>query len=124
MAKKEVLNIEKTWEDTKRILGMPISFTKYSLSEDRLFVQSGLMNTQYSELLLYRIRDISLTRTLGQKIFGVGTITIHSADRSTPTLYIRNIKNPMEVKEMIHQKVEKIKEEKNIGVSEFLDGEI
>ena len=33
--------IDTIWEDRKRILGMPISMTKYYLSEDRLFVQTG-----------------------------------------------------------------------------------
>ena len=30
-------SIVYTWKDRKRILGMPITFTRYRLSEDRLF---------------------------------------------------------------------------------------
>ena len=61
------------WSDRKRILGMPISFTQYKLSKDRLFLQRGLFNTAYDETVLYRIRDISVTISLGQRLFGVGT---------------------------------------------------
>ena len=32
------------WKDRKRILGMPISFTKYALTEDRIFMETGLLN--------------------------------------------------------------------------------
>ena len=65
--------IDTIWEDRKRILGMPISFTKYYLSEDRLFVQTGLLSMKIEETLLYRVTDISARVGLFQRIFGVGT---------------------------------------------------
>ena len=103
---------------------MPITFTEYSLSDDRLFVKRGLMKTEYEETLLYRIRDISLTRTLGQKMFGVGTITVRSVDQSAPTIVIKNIKNSYETKELLHKMVEDIKNKKNVGVTEFINADI
>ena len=38
------------------------------------------------EILLYRVRDISLRISLGQRIFGVGTILLQSSDKSMPCL--------------------------------------
>lgn len=35
------LGVETIWQDRKRVLGMPLTFTKYFLSEDRLFLQTG-----------------------------------------------------------------------------------
>ena len=67
---------ERIWKDRKRFLGMPLSFTRYSLSEDRLFLSVGFFNIKDEEILLYRIRDISSQRTLGQRLCGVGTLTI------------------------------------------------
>ena len=78
--------IEYIWKDRKRILGMPLSFTKYSLSEDRIFLETGLLNMNLEEILLYRVRDISLRISLGQRIFGVGTILLQSSDKSMPVL--------------------------------------
>ena len=66
-------SIEYLWRDRKRRLGLPLSFTKYSLSEDRLFCETGLFNLKQDEVLLYRVRDLQLNMTLGQRIFGVGT---------------------------------------------------
>ena len=91
------------WKDRKRICGLPITFTKYSLSEDRLFVEAGLLNIKQEELLLYRIQDISLKLSLGQRIFGVGSVLVQSSDRSTPVLEVKNIRQPRQVKELIHQ---------------------
>lgn len=107
------------WRDKKRYLGMPISFTTYSLSEDRLFRETGFLNRTYEEVLLYRVRDISVTRSLGQMLCGVGTIIIHSSDKSSTTLEIINVKSPKQVKELIHQLVEEAKTRRRFRFGEF-----
>ena len=112
-------NDSKLWLDRKRHLGMPISFTVYSLSEDRLFRETGLLSRTYEEVLLYRIRDISLKRSLWQMIFGVGTIIVHSSDKSSGTLEIENVKSPKQVKELIHQLVEESKTRRRFRFGEF-----
>ena len=113
--------IKLLWKDRKRICGLPITFTKYSLSEDRLFVEAGLLNIRQEDLLLYRIQDISLSISLGQRIFGVGTVTLHSSDRTTPHLALKNIRTPREVKELIHQQVEAMKDARRMRIGEVLD---
>ena len=114
-------NVKKLWSDKKRILGMPISFTTYSLSDDRLFVDKGLVRLQSDEILLYRVRELSVSQTLGQRIFGVGSIIVQSSDKTSPVLEIRNIKTPFDVKELLHQHVEKMKLERRMRVGEILE---
>lgn len=114
-------NIEYLWADRKRILGMPLSFTRYALSNDRLFLETGLLSTQCEEILLYRVRDLSLTISLGQRIFGVGTITVQSSDKSLPVLELKNIKNPRDTKEIIHQAVEAMKLTRRMRAAEVVD---
>lgn len=111
---------EMIWRDRKRIWGMPISFTKYSICDDRLFCEQGFFNTSYQEILLYRVRDISLKRTLGQKFFGVGTITVNSSDATTPILELKNVKNSFEVKELLHKQVEAMKLARRVKVGELM----
>ena len=62
--------VELLWKDRKHILGMPISFTRYSMSEDRVFLQKGLFSMQFEEVVLYRVSDISLKMSFGQRLFG------------------------------------------------------
>lgn len=114
------VNIEYLWKDRKRHFGLPLSFTKYALSEDRLFMEQGLLNMTAEEVQLYRVRDIGLKISLGQRIFGVGTITVQSSDKSSPILDIHNVKHPREVKELIHQQVESVRRERGVGMSELL----
>lgn len=116
-------SIEYLWKDRKRVLGMPLSFTRYRLSEDRLFCETGLLNTKSDEVLLYRVRDLRLTINLAQRILGVGTVCVISSDKSVPHLDLKNIKSPREVKELIHQNVEAAKDKRRMRTTELLSGE-
>ena len=112
---------EILWNDRKRILGMPISFTKYSLSKDRIFINTGFLNLNEEEVLLYRILDVSLKLSFWQRIFRVGSIIVKSSDQSTPVLEIRNVKKPKEVKELIYKYSEEMKMARRIRVGEIID---
>lgn len=113
--------LEILWKDRKRYFGLPISFTRYSLSEDRLFRKTGLLNLKEEEILLYRVRDISLTRSLGQRIFGVGTVTVHSSDKTSPTFEIVNVRHAEDVKEQIFERVEEAKAKRRMRTTELLE---
>lgn len=115
--------IEYQWKDRKRHLGMPLSFTRYRLSEDRLFCETGLLNIKSDEVLLYRVRDLQLNMSLGQRIFGVGTICVISSDQSVPHLDLKNVKRPREVKELIHRSVEAAKDKRRMRTMEVMGGE-
>ena len=112
--------IEYIWADRKRIFGMPLTFTRYRMSEDRLFLSTGFFTVKDEEILLYRVRDISLTITLWQRIFGVGTVTIISSDKTLPTLVLKNIKQPRMIKEKIHQQVEEMKIRRRMRIGEIM----
>lgn len=106
------------WHDRKRHFGLPISFTKYSMSEDRLFVETGFFNLEQNEVRLYRILDLQLKRSLGQRIFGVGSIIVSSSDKSLGTFEIRNVKHSANVKEMLSVQVEQQREAKRVYTRE------
>lgn len=112
------------WIDKKRHLGLPISFTKYTLTDERLYTESGFINLKESELLLYRVRDIGLTRTLWQRLFGVGTIHIYSSDTTDEHLDIVNVKKAKDVKDLISSKVEESKKSRRIGTTEIIGSDV
>ena len=112
-------NDKVLWSDRKRYFGLPISFTKYEVSEDRLFQTTGFLNLKYEEILLYRVRDLELSRSFGQRIFGVGTIKVCSSDKTHPELYIFNVKEPAAVKELLHEQVEAMKIRRRVRFGEI-----
>ena len=107
------------WKDRRRRMGMPLSFTRYALTEDRLFLSVGFLNVKDDELLLYRVRDITTRRSLWQRLFGMGTVTVISTDQSQPNLVLKNIKRPLDVKELIHQQVEDMKIRRRVRFGEI-----
>ena len=111
---------EYFWKDRKRYLGLPLSFTRYALSHDRLFLSVGFLSIKDDEVLLYRIRDITTTRTLWQRLFGVGTVTVVSSDKTMPTLQLKNIKRPVAVKELLHKQVEEMKIKRRVRFGELM----
>ena len=108
------------WKDRRRRMGLPLSFTRYALTEDRLFLDTGFFNLRSEEILLYRVRDINLRRSLWQRIFGVGSIRVLSSDKSTPDLLIKNVQNPLEVKELLHRQVEEMKISRRVRLGEVM----
>ena len=102
------------WEDRKHHLWFPLSFTKYTVANGRLYVNSGFLSSREDECLLYRITDITLFRSLPQRIFGTGTIELHTKDRSTPTIRLENIARAVEVKRVLSDLIEKEREEKHV----------
>lgn len=102
------------WADRKRILGMPISFTRYSFDENKFYTKVGLLSITNNELLLYRVLDLQLNRSFWQRIFKVGTITMNTADQTNKTLVVKNIKDSERVFKALSTIVEKERDEKRV----------
>ncbi len=109
------------WQERKRIwCGLPWTFTVYSMSEDRLFIKKGLFNLREDEVRLYRIKDLILRRSLFQRIFGLGTISIKSSDASMSNFDLVNIKNSGEIKEKLSRLVEEERQKKRVSSREVI----
>ena len=103
------------WSDRKRtIFGLPLSFTKYSLDDERLYIERGFLSTTSDEVRLYRIMDIGLRRSLGQRIFGVGDVVVHSSDKTLKDFVIQSVKEPGRVKELLSENVEIQRDKKRV----------
>ena len=110
---------ETMWKDRKHWLWFPFSFTKYEVRDGRLLIERGFFKTVFDETLLYRIMDIKLERTLGQKIFGTGTIHLHTRVDVDNEISLVNIKNPLKVREFFSHLIEDIRKQSNVVGKEF-----
>ena len=112
------------WSERKRIIfGLPWTFTKYAATDEKLLIRTGVLNVKEDEVRLYRILDLTLKRTLFQRLWGLGTIHVCSADKSTPEFEILNIKNPEIVKNMLSDMVEEERRKKRVSGREFMSSE-
>ncbi|MBO4419181.1 MAG: PH domain-containing protein [Oscillospiraceae bacterium] len=107
------------WSDRKRTLfGLPWSFTRYILTDEKLLIVKGLIKQTEEEIRLYRILDMSLTRGLLERIDGVGTIHCCSSDKTASEFDIRRIKEPRKIKEMLSDLVEKQRISRGVSIRE------
>lgn len=112
------------WSDRKRtIFGLPWSFTRYFLYENKLIIDTGFFSRHEEEIRLYRIMDISLKRSLGERIFGLGTIHCCSGDKTSPEFDIKRIKLSRKVKERLSDMVEEERQRRRIGTREFMESD-
>lgn len=109
------------WQDRKRIIfGLPWTFTKYKLYEEKFQICTGFLNKKEEEIRLYRIMDTTLQKSFGQRIFGLGTIKVNSADKTTPEFFIQNVKRPDYVRDLLSDKVEAARMKHRVSGREYM----
>lgn len=111
---------DELWRDRRHVLWFPFSFDRYYIANGRLYCRHGFLRQDEHECLLYRILDISLRRTLGNRFCGTGTITLRTTDASDPLLTLKNIKHSRAVKEMLSNLIEEERTKKGITGREVL----
>ncbi len=82
-------------------LGLPIYFTTYTITEELLTIKEGLLKLTENDCYLYKIQDVTLTKTLIERMFGLSTITCHTGDTTNPILKLEHIKNGDMIKDFI-----------------------
>lgn len=112
------------WAGKKCILGMPISFTRYILTDTTLYTKIGFFNIREDEVELYRIFDKKISFTLGQRIFGCGTIDLVSKDIDTPEKKLISIKKPREVKKILDAVVKEQRDKYYVRGRDMIGGAI
>ena len=121
MAKND---IQYVWRDRKRTLfGLPWSFTRYALTEEKLLIDTGFFSRTEDEVRLYRILDLTLRRSFFERLCGVGTIHCCTADKSMGEFDIKHIKRSREIKELLSAMVEEERRARRVGMREYVDGE-
>lgn len=101
------IDYEHVWTDKKRTLfGLPLSFTRYILTEKKLITRKGLLSITEDEIELYRVIDKSLKLPLGQRMFGCGTVVINCRDTDTPVKEVVSVKNPREFMQVLEKYVD------------------
>lgn len=111
------------WSDKKRnLFGLPWTFTKYYLKENKLIIKSGFLTTKFNEIELYKITDKEISINLFGKIFNYGSITLYSRDTNNSLFLIKNIKNPQNTASIIENYIDKQRDKYNIRGRDMYGG--
>lgn len=123
MAKDPVRNNVIIKERKRRLfLGLPFSFTTYTLTDKVLLIKTGFFNSIEDEVKLYRIIDMTIHRSLLQKIVGLGTLEVSSSDKSSRDFKIENIKHVKEFRAYLTEYLERDRRSRGMRGAEMIDG--
>ena len=90
-------NERKRW----LFLGLPFTFTKYTIKEDMITITSGLLKTVENDCYMYKVQDVQHTASLMEKLFQLGTVVCFTGDTTHPRLELQHIKNSKVIKDFI-----------------------
>ena len=92
---------------------------RYTLTDQRLLVESGIIVKRVEALELYRVKDMSVAGTFLQTVFGRGQVILRSTDTTCPTLLINAVPNAVGVSELIRDTVEACRAAKGVRAFDY-----
>ena len=106
-------------------LGLPFTFTKYTIKEDMLTIAAGFFKTVENDCYMYKIQDVEHSATLVEKMFGLGTVTCYTGDTTHPKLVLLHIKNSKVIKEFILRQSEEARlKRRTVNMLDIGSGEL
>ena len=102
------MEVKKEYVERKRwlFLGLPFTFTKYTITEDVLTINKGLLKTSENDCYMYKVTDVELLISFWERLAGLGTIRCITGDKTHPELFIQHVCHSKEIKNFILQKSE------------------
>ena len=99
----EGAGVKKTYMERKCwvFFGLPFTFTKYTVTDEIITINEGFLSTKENDCYLYKVQDVELHTSLGERIFKLGTIACYTGDNTHPQLYLTHIHHAKEIKDYI-----------------------
>lgn len=105
--------------------GLPLTFTKYTVDDERLIINRGFLKTIEDDCYIYKILDVKLEKTVWERIFGLGSVVCYTGDVSDKVIKLEHIKHAKEIKDFIFEQSEAMRRKRRtlntLNLSQGLD---
>jgi uncharacterized membrane protein YdbT with pleckstrin-like domain len=80
---------------------MRIRSTLYTVTNQRILIENGILSKSVSEIDLRTIDDTQFFQSFTARILGIGNVTLVSTDKAQPVLVLRSVPDPRNLRETI-----------------------
>jgi len=98
-----------------------VKSTTYRLTSERLLTTRGIFSTVTDTLELYRVRDLEMSQTFIQRLFGLQNIVLLTADESSPRILIDYIPTALGLPDKFRAQVEACRLAKRVRTVDMED---
>ena len=104
-------DIMAEFKERKRwlFLGLPFTFTKYTVNDEKLIINKGFFKITEDTCYLYKIIDIKLERSLFERMCGLGTIVCYTGDVTDKVIKITHIRNSKTINDFLIDQSEEMR---------------
>lgn len=88
--------------------------TRYEVTSTRVRRRQGFLSIRRDDTELYRVKDITVLEPFLLRLFSVGTLHLHTSDRSTPEIELFAVPNVNKLHEQLRTHVEKMRDRKRV----------
>jgi membrane protein YdbS with pleckstrin-like domain len=81
-------------------------FTKITILDDLLRYETGILGRSTRSILISRVQDVTVRQRIGQRIFGVGDLSIETAGKTSWEAFV-NFDRPREIADHINKHSQK-----------------
>lgn len=96
----------------------------FELTTERLRVKRGVFNQVFDEVELYRVKEVSLSRSVFERMLGLGTVTMETSDRGQEKILIPSVRKSDELREHLRTQVEIVRDRKRVREFDTADTHI
>lgn len=91
----------------------------FTLTTERLRIESGILTRRTEDLELYRVKDISMSRPIALRLVGLGHVVLTTSDHTTPQVTLNAIARPRDVLDLVRAQVERQRDRKRVTEVDF-----
>ncbi|MCI5049296.1 MAG: PH domain-containing protein [Rickettsiales bacterium] len=85
------------------VVWVVLKVNRYTITNERLMLTSGIIARKVEEIELFRIKDVSVSQGIVGRMLNVGDVKVESVDESSPIMKISGIDDPVAVKEQLRK---------------------
>ncbi|MEM1152784.1 MAG: PH domain-containing protein [Pseudomonadota bacterium] len=93
---------------------LEIRCVAYTLTDEQMTLQSGVLNRTTDNLELYRVKDWRVSQPIHLRTLGLGNVELMTSDQTSPEFLMVAVSDPSSIAKRIRENVEQVRTTKGV----------